>query len=182
MVDPAGVIRNAGILMRAAARPAMPLVISKQYPQGLGTTVPELRALAPDSARVAKVSFSCAADRGLLRRVKNVQRSLIVRRPGGACLRPAVGARLPAGRLSDRGGGGRHFLAGAGQPRHRLAAAARERSRSGDDRDGAVQVARPGRYAGVQGAEQADQVVGHGVTGCGLSILIDRPHVQRGPR
>jgi nicotinamidase-related amidase len=78
MADPASVISNAGILMRAAARLHVPLVVSEQYPQGLGTTVPELRALAPDSARGAKLSFSCAADPGLLQRIKDAQRSQIV--------------------------------------------------------------------------------------------------------
>jgi nicotinamidase-related amidase len=78
MVDPASVIRNVGILVRAAARLGVPLVVSEQYPQGLGTTVPELRALAPESARLAKVSFSCAGDPVLQQRVKEAQRSLIV--------------------------------------------------------------------------------------------------------
>ena len=78
MADPASVIRNAGILMRAAARLGVPLVVSEQYPQGLGTTVPELRALAPESARIAKVSFSCAGDPALQQRVKEAQRSVIV--------------------------------------------------------------------------------------------------------
>jgi nicotinamidase-related amidase len=78
MAESTAVIRNAGILMQAAARLAIPLLVSEQYPQGLGATVPELRALAPDSARFAKLSFSCAADPGLLQRVKEAQRSLIV--------------------------------------------------------------------------------------------------------
>jgi nicotinamidase-related amidase len=78
MADPAGVIRNAGILMQAAARLGIPLAVSEQYPQGLGTTVPELRALAPDAARVAKLSFSCAGDPALQQRIKETQRSLIV--------------------------------------------------------------------------------------------------------
>jgi nicotinamidase-related amidase len=78
MADPAGVIRNAGILMRAAARLGVPLLVSEQYPQGLGPTVPELRALAPESARLAKVSFSCAGDPVLQQRVKAAQRSVIV--------------------------------------------------------------------------------------------------------
>jgi nicotinamidase-related amidase len=76
--DPADVIRNAGILMRAGARLGVPLVVSEQYPQGLGATVPELRALAPESARVAKLSFSCADDPALRQRIKEAQRSLIV--------------------------------------------------------------------------------------------------------
>jgi nicotinamidase-related amidase len=78
MADPAAVIRNAGILMQAAARLAVPLIVSEQYPQGLGTTVPELRALVPDSTRLAKLSFSCAADTGLQQRVTATQRSLLV--------------------------------------------------------------------------------------------------------
>src|SRR5262245_7914427 len=78
MADPAGVIRNAGILLQAAARLDIPVVISEQYPQGLGPTVPELRALAPDSARIAKLSFSCAADPGLRRRIGQSGRPLIV--------------------------------------------------------------------------------------------------------
>jgi nicotinamidase-related amidase len=78
MADPAEVIRNAGILMQAAARLRIPLLVSEQYPQGLGSTVPELRALAPEPARVAKLSFSCAADPALQQRVRETQRSLIV--------------------------------------------------------------------------------------------------------
>ena len=78
MADAAAVIRNAGILMQAAARLAVPLIVSEQYPQGLGTTVPELRVLAPDSARLAKLSFSCAADTGLQQRIKATQRSVLV--------------------------------------------------------------------------------------------------------
>ena len=76
--DPADVIRNAAILMRAGARLGIPLVVSEQYPQGLGATVPELRALASESARIAKLSFSCADDPALRQRIKEVQRSLIV--------------------------------------------------------------------------------------------------------
>jgi nicotinamidase-related amidase len=78
VADPVGVIRNAGILMQAAARLGIPVLLSEQYPQGLGTTVPALRALAPDSARVAKLSFSCAADAGLRQRIEEARRPLIV--------------------------------------------------------------------------------------------------------
>ena len=78
MADPAAVIRNAGILVQAAARLGIPVVVSEQYPQGLGPTVPELRALVPDSARVAKLSFSCAGDPAVRQRVEETRRPLIV--------------------------------------------------------------------------------------------------------
>lgn len=69
----AAVVRNCGILMQAADRLGVPVVVSEQYPQGLGPTVPELRALAPDSARLAKLSFSCAADPGLQQRIRETR-------------------------------------------------------------------------------------------------------------
>ena len=78
VADPAGVIRNARILIRAATRLAVPVVVSEQYPQGLGPTVPELRGLVADSARISKLSCSCAADPILQQRVKDTRRPLLV--------------------------------------------------------------------------------------------------------
>lgn len=78
MAEPAAVIRNSGILLRAANRLGVPTILSEQYPQGLGPTVPELRALAPASARLGKLSFSCAADPGLQRRLEETRRSQVI--------------------------------------------------------------------------------------------------------
>lgn len=78
VAEPAGVIRNSSILMQAAARLGVPVILSEQYPQGLGPTVPELRALAPDSARLGKISFSCAGDPGLNQRLRETGRSQLV--------------------------------------------------------------------------------------------------------
>jgi len=65
MADPARVIKGAALLMQAANRLAIPVVVSEQYPRGLGPTVAELRALAPEGAVLDKVHFSCAADSAL---------------------------------------------------------------------------------------------------------------------
>ena len=78
ITDAAAVVGNAAILLRAAARLEVPVLLSEQYPKGLGATLPELAALAPESARVAKLAFSCAADPGLQQRVKETGRSLLV--------------------------------------------------------------------------------------------------------
>lgn len=78
MADPAVVIRNAGILLQAASRLGIPAMLSEEYPQGLGSTVPGLRPLAPDSARLAKLSFSCADDPGPRERIESTGRPLVV--------------------------------------------------------------------------------------------------------
>jgi nicotinamidase-related amidase len=78
MQDPMAVVRNAGILMQAAARLGVPIVVSEQYPRGLGSTVAELRHLAPPDAILPKLSFSCAEDPGLRRRLEDLGRSQVV--------------------------------------------------------------------------------------------------------
>ncbi len=56
-------LRNCSRLMRFCDRLDIPVLLSEQYPQGLGPTVPELRELARGAPPFEKTTFSCAADR-----------------------------------------------------------------------------------------------------------------------
>lgn len=56
------VIKNSGILAQAAAMLEVPVIVTEQYPSGLGNTVPELLALLPNVKPVEKVTFSCMAE------------------------------------------------------------------------------------------------------------------------
>jgi nicotinamidase-related amidase len=68
------VIDNARILIEAAARLNVPLLVSEQYPRGLGPTVPEIAALVPADRTVAKMHFSCIGDQGFAERFRAIGR------------------------------------------------------------------------------------------------------------
>jgi len=59
MQSPARVIRNTALLMRAADRMGVPVLMTEQYPKGLGHTVPQLQGIAPQAKVFEKIHFSC---------------------------------------------------------------------------------------------------------------------------
>jgi nicotinamidase-related amidase len=63
MQAPARTLRNARTLLRAAELLQVPVLLTEQYPQGLGRTVPEI-ATATASVPLPKIHFSCMEDEG----------------------------------------------------------------------------------------------------------------------
>jgi nicotinamidase-related amidase len=57
-------VRNLKILIAGARRLGMPLLVTEQYPKGLGHTLPELRDALGSVEPAAKVAFSCCAVEG----------------------------------------------------------------------------------------------------------------------
>lgn len=78
MADPGRVTRGAAILMKAAPRLEIPLLVSEQYPRGLGPTVPELAELAPAGTVLPKLHFSCTDDPELGARLRQSGRDQMV--------------------------------------------------------------------------------------------------------
>jgi nicotinamidase-related amidase len=62
MQAPARTLRNARLLLQAAAKTGVPALLTEQYPQGLGHTVAEIKAAAGDSPILPKMHFSCMED------------------------------------------------------------------------------------------------------------------------
>ncbi len=58
MQAPARVISNTRTLMTAASRLGIPMLLTEQYPEGLGHIVPELQDLAKDGKVLEKMHFS----------------------------------------------------------------------------------------------------------------------------
>jgi nicotinamidase-related amidase len=78
MSDPATVVKNGGRLLEAARTLAVPVVVSEQYPAGLGHTVPELANLAPANAVHDKMEFSCFANLALHEALSGERRQTVI--------------------------------------------------------------------------------------------------------
>jgi nicotinamidase-related amidase len=64
------VVKNIKILAATAQRLGLPLLLSEQYPKGLGRTLPELwHALGPVEP-IEKTAFSCCGADGFLERLR----------------------------------------------------------------------------------------------------------------
>ncbi len=78
MADPQGVVEGCAKLMRAAPLLSVPILVSEQYPKGLGPTVAELAALVPPECVRDKIAFSCFADEGLRQALEARKRRQVV--------------------------------------------------------------------------------------------------------
>ena len=63
-------VANVKILASTARRLDVPVLMTEQYPKGLGRTLPEVKALLPDVAPFEKTAFSCADAEGFMDRVR----------------------------------------------------------------------------------------------------------------
>jgi nicotinamidase-related amidase len=72
-------IRGARRLLAAAAELAIPVIVTEQYPKGLGATREEIASAVPaGAARFEKTSFSVAGAPGLLERIREIGRDQVV--------------------------------------------------------------------------------------------------------
>lgn len=63
-------IRNIKVLAHTSRRLGVPIVLTEQYPKGLGPTLPELRELLHDVTPFEKTAFSCCAEDGFVDRLR----------------------------------------------------------------------------------------------------------------
>ncbi len=81
MVEPARsrMIENTIRLLKTAQLLSIPVIYTEQYPQGLGTTVDEIKAFLPDgSLYFEKTNFSCCATKSFQEAVRATHKRQIV--------------------------------------------------------------------------------------------------------
>ncbi len=68
------VVENTMRLMRGATLLEVPVLLSEQYPKGLGPTIPEINALVEEEDKIAKVSFSCGGEPAFVEALETIGR------------------------------------------------------------------------------------------------------------
>jgi len=77
MIAPARTIKNTRTLLTVARELDIPTLLTEQYPQGLGPTVPDIRS-ATDAPVFPKMHFSCMEDAGFAAALTALGRRQIV--------------------------------------------------------------------------------------------------------
>ena len=72
------VVRNTLHLVELARMQNIPVVVTEQYPKGLGRTVPEITAALPAHLPIEKVSFNCCGEASFNEQVKRLGRKKII--------------------------------------------------------------------------------------------------------
>src|SRR5512147_252038 len=72
------VIRNTKYLIELAKMYKIPIVLTEQYPKGLGQTVPEIRDVLLNYAPIEKLTFDCCGEGSYLKELKGVSRRKLI--------------------------------------------------------------------------------------------------------
>ncbi len=72
------VVANTRILIESAGILNLPVLVTEQYPKGLGPTVPELAEALADAPRIEKIAFSCCGEPAFTQAVEAAGRHDII--------------------------------------------------------------------------------------------------------
>jgi nicotinamidase-related amidase len=71
-------VTNIKILATAARRLGAPVIVTEQYPKGLGRTLPELKAVLGEAAPFEKTAFSCCGAAGFTDRLRSLHAEHVI--------------------------------------------------------------------------------------------------------
>lgn len=78
VVEPAALERNINKLVRACKILDVPVILTEQYPKGLGSTISSVKELLEDNVVVEKISFSCCGTPEFMRQLRSFNRNDIL--------------------------------------------------------------------------------------------------------
>jgi len=78
MDDPRRVLVNGAILVRAARATDVPVLVTEQYPKGIGPTMVDVRDLVPADAIIEKTAFAATGEPAVTARLAALGRPQVV--------------------------------------------------------------------------------------------------------
>lgn len=78
MHDKEKLLRNVLKLVKGAGVLEIPIILTEQYPRGLGPTLPEIKELLPDVKPVEKVSFNCCDEEVFCKTLDSLKRKQVL--------------------------------------------------------------------------------------------------------
>lgn len=79
LAEPQMILERVGILAEVCQQLGLPIVVTEQYPKGLGHTAAALAKRLPDTAVILeKAAFGCGRDAGITNHLAGLQRSQIL--------------------------------------------------------------------------------------------------------
>ncbi len=72
------VVKNCLHLIELAKMQGIPVVVTEQYPKGLGRTVPEIQAAFPSYKPIEKVAFNCCGEPSFLAEIKKLGKKKVI--------------------------------------------------------------------------------------------------------
>ncbi len=72
------VVNNCLHLIELAKMYSIPIILTEQYPKGLGPTVEPLRAALPDVQPIEKLAFSCCDEPSFLDAIRGIGRTSLI--------------------------------------------------------------------------------------------------------
>jgi isochorismate hydrolase len=72
------VVKNNLLLIELSKMLKIPVVVTEQYPKGLGRTVPEIRAVLSEYRPVEKMAFNCCSEPAFLSEIKKPGRKKVI--------------------------------------------------------------------------------------------------------
>ncbi|MED5580372.1 MAG: isochorismatase family protein [Nitrospinota bacterium] len=72
------VLRNISILIQVAHHLEIPILLTEQYPKGLGKTLNEINSLSSGLIPLEKISFSCMGSDEFTKRIRNLKRTKVL--------------------------------------------------------------------------------------------------------
>jgi nicotinamidase-related amidase len=78
MVEKEKLAENLAKLIQFAQIMKIPIILTEQYPKGLGQTIPQVKQFIPNIQLIEKVEFSCFGSQGFREALKKIQAKTLI--------------------------------------------------------------------------------------------------------